>query len=65
MKDADIEESTSFLDHEYQGRTQRECKPNDENVDKHNKMFGSRVFAGATEKLPKWEKPRAKISAWS
>ena len=28
-------------------------------------MFESRITAGATEKFPGWEKPRAKTSAWS
>ena len=28
-------------------------------------MFGSRISAGATEKLPGWEKPHAKTVAWS
>ena len=28
-------------------------------------MFESRFSAGATEKLPGWDKPRAKTSAWS
>ena len=30
-----------------------------------NKMFESRVSAGATGKLPRWDEPRAKTSAWS
>ena len=29
------------------------------------KMFESRISAGATEKLPEWEKPYAKTVAWS
>ena len=28
-------------------------------------MFESRTSAGATEKLPGWDKPHAKTSAWS
>ena len=28
-------------------------------------MFESRVSAGATEKSPRWDEPRAKTSAWS
>ena len=28
-------------------------------------MFESRISSGATEKLPGWDKPRAKTSAWS
>ena len=65
MKDVDIEEPTSFLDHVYLGCTQRECKPNEKIIWQHNKMFESRISAGATEKLPGWDKPRARTSAWS
>ena len=65
MKDVDIEEPTSFLDRVYLGCTQRESKPNVKNFGQHNKMFESRISAGATEKLPGWDKPRAKTSAWS
>ena len=65
MKDVGIEEPTSFLDHVYLGCTQRECKPNEKIIGQYNKMFESRISAGATEKLPGWDKPRAKTSAWS
>ena len=54
VKDVDIEEPTSFLDHVYLGCTQRECKPNEKIFGHYNKMFESRVSAGATEKLPGW-----------
>ena len=54
VKDVDIEEPTSFLDHVYLGCTQRECKPNEKNFGQYNKMFESRISAGATEKLPGW-----------
>ena len=40
--------------------TQRECKPNETIVEKHTKMFESRVSGGATEKLLEWEKLHAK-----
>ena len=50
MKDVDIEEPTSFLDHDYVGCTQRECKPNEKNIGQPNKMFESRISSGATEK---------------
>ena len=43
---------------------QRECKPN-EIFQQHKEMFESRISAGATEKLPGWEKPHAKRVAWS
>ena len=65
MKDVDIGEPTSFLDHVYQGCTQRECKLNEKIIGQYNKMFESRISAGATDKLPGWDKPRAKTSAWS
>ena len=65
MKYVDIQEPTSFLDHVYLGCTQRECKPNGNIIEQYNKMFESRVSAGATEKLPGWKKPHAKTSAWS
>ena len=52
MKDVDIDEPTSFLDHVYLGCTQRECKPNEKIIGQYNKMFESRISAGATEKLP-------------
>ena len=65
MKDVDMEEPTSFLDHVYLGCTQRACKPNEKIIGQYNKMFESLLSAGATEKLPGWDKPRAKTSAWS
>ena len=65
MKDVDIEEPTSFLDHVYSGCTQRECKPNEKIIGQYNEMIESRICAGATEKLPGRDKPRAKTSAWS
>ena len=54
-----------LLDHECLGCTQSECKPNDILIDEYRKMFWSRISAGATEKLPRWEKPHAKTVAWS
>ena len=65
MKDVDIQEPTSFLDHIHLGCTQRECKPNEKIIEQYNKMFESRISAGATVKFPRWDKPRAKTSAWS
>ena len=65
MKDVDIEEPASFLDHVYLGCTQRECKPNEKIIEQHNKMFESRISAGAIDKIPGWNKLRAKYSAWS
>ena len=65
MKDLDIEEPTSPLDRAYLGCTQRECKPNEKIIGQYNKCLKSRISAGATEKKPRWDKPRAKTSAWS
>ena len=65
IKNIDIEEPTSFLDHVYLGSTQRKCKPNEKIISQYNKMFETRISAGAIEKLPGWDKPRAKTSAWS
>ena len=65
MKDVDIEEPISFLDHVYLGCTQREFKPNEKIIGRNNKMFESRISAGASEKFPGWDKLRAKTSAWS
>ena len=48
MKHVDIDEPTSFLDHVYLGCTQRECKPNENIVEEHTKMFESRISVGAT-----------------
>ena len=64
MKDVDIEEPTLFLDHVYLGCTQRECPPNEKIIGQCNKMFESRISAEATDKLPGWDKLRAKTSAW-
>ena len=52
MKNVDINEPTSFLDHENLGCTQRECKPNETIIEQYTKMFESRNTAGVTEKLP-------------
>ena len=64
-KKIDIGEPTSCLDHAYLGCTQRECKPNETIIEQYQKMFESRISAGATEKLPGWEKPHAKTVACS
>ena len=59
MKLVDLGEPTSFLDHEYLGYPQRECKPNENTIDQYRAMFESRISAAATEKL------RKKTVAWS
>ena len=50
-KNVDIDDSTSFLDHVYLGCTQRECTPNETIIEQIEKMFESRISAGATEEL--------------
>ena len=50
LKNGDIDEPTSFLDHVYLGCTQRECKPNGTNFELFKKLFESRISAGATAK---------------
>ena len=49
-KEVDLGEPTSFLDHVYQGCTQRRCDI--DVVDNCRTKFESRISAGATEKLP-------------
>ena len=68
MKDVDLGEPTSFLDHEDLGCTQRECKISDDIVASYRDMFESRIFAVANEKLSTRTsgKPDAEIiSSWS
>ena len=69
MKDVDLGETTSFLDHVILGCTQRECKIINDIVAIYRDMFESRISAGATEKLPE-TKVTGKlvaetISSWS
>ena len=69
MKDVDLGEPTSFLDHVYLGCTQRECQISKDIVGNYRSMFESKISAGATEKLPETnatEKPNAETtSSWS
>ena len=65
MKNVDLDELTSFLDHVNLGCIQRECKPNESIIEEYTKMFESRISAGATEKLTRWETSHAKTVAWS
>ena len=69
MKDVDLGEPTSFLDHVYLSCTQRECQICKDIVDNYRSMFESRISARATEKLPETKatgKPDAEtISSWS
>ena len=65
MKNVDLDEPTSLLDHVYLGCTQRECKLNEIIIEQYREMFESRISATTTEKLPGSEKPHAKSVAWS
>ena len=60
MKDVDLGEPTSFLDHVYLGCTQRECKINKNIVDNYISMFESRISAWTIEKYQK-QKPRRNL----
>ena len=65
LRNVDIDEPTSFLDHVYLGCAHRQCKPNETIIEEFSKMFESRISAGATEKLPGWQKLNAKTVAWT
>ena len=65
VKEVDLGEPTSFLDHVYFGSTQRECETRKDMVDNCRNMFESRISARAKEKLPCSGKPAADISSWS
>ena len=65
MKDVDLGEPTSFLDHVYLGCTQRECQTSQDFVDNDRSMFESNISAGAKEKLLCSGKPDADISSWA
>ena len=65
VKDVDLGEPTSFLDHVYLCCTQRGCQTSKDIVDNCRNFFESQISAGATEKLPCSEKLCANISSWS
>ena len=46
MKDVDMGEPTSFLDHVFLGCTQRECQISKDIVDNYRNVFESRIPAG-------------------
>ena len=50
VKEIDLGEPTSFLDHVYLGCAQRECETSKDIVDNDRNMFESRISAGAKEK---------------
>ena len=60
MKDVDLGEPTSFLDHVYLGCTQRECQLSRVIVDNYRSVFESRISAGAKEKYQK-QKPQGHL----
>ena len=49
MKEVDLDEPTSFLDHVYLGCTQHDCKPNEDIIQQYNEMSESHTSGGATE----------------
>ena len=49
MKEIDLGEPTSFLDHVHLGCTQRECHISKDIVDNYQNMFESRISVGAVE----------------
>ena len=51
MKDVDLGEPTSFLDHVFLGCTQRKCRISKDIVANYRDMFESTISAGAKEKL--------------
>ena len=64
-KNVDIDEPTSFLDQVYFGMYSAWMQTEWNNYWTIIEMFESRVSAGATEKLPGWEKPHAQTVSWS
>ena len=52
MKDVDLGEPTSFLDHVYLGYTQRECQISNDVVANFRDMFESMMSGVSKEKLP-------------
>ena len=58
MKDVDLGEPATFLDHVYLGCTQRECQTSKDFVDNYRSMFESRIPAGTVENYQKQEPHR-------
>ena len=50
MKDVDLGEAKSFLDHEHMGSIQREFQISNDIVANYRDMFESRISAGAKRK---------------
>ena len=64
MKQINLGELISFLDHVYLDCTQRECETSKDMVVNCRKMFESRISAGVKEKLPSTGRRDANISTW-
>ena len=54
MKEVDLGEPTSFLDHTYSGCTRRECKISKDIVDNYRDVFESRILASNCSEMPVW-----------
>ena len=63
VKEDDLGEPTSFLDHVYLGWTQRQCEISKDIVVNYRTLFESRISTGGSEQLPYSENFR--ISSWS
>ena len=57
MKDVELGEPRSFLDHVYLGCTQRECQKREDIVDKYKSMFESQNFCWWYGKIPEAQAP--------
>ena len=64
MKNVDLVEPTSFLDHVYLGCSQRECKPNEIIVQEYTKIFESHISAEPTEKVTRVDKLQLENALW-
>ena len=62
-EEVDLGEQTSFLDHVYLGCTRRHYETRKHISDNYRTMYGSRISAEPTEKLPSSE--TLNISTWS
>ena len=65
IKEVDLGEPTSFLDHVNLGCTQGECETSKDSVDNNRNMFEYRISGRAEEKLPRSRKLDPDISSWS
>ena len=65
MKDVDVGEPRSFLDHVYLDCTQRECQISKEIVENYRNIFVSRISVGARQKQYSTGKLEANISSLS